>query len=785
VLPILTIIKVLCSTVYFALMPPFYRSILIIFLIQSGEGLFAQAKNKPGITLSIHKATGPIALDGKLNEDSWKSADMATNFFLNYPVDTAAAPFQTEARLTFDENALYVSFVCYDDKRPNVVQSLRRDFEFSTNDHVGVYMGPYNDGINGFFFGISPEGVQREGTIAAAGADDNSYSSNWDNKWYSKVIKYEDRWVAELMIPFKSFRYKNDAMEWNITFLRNDVKRNQRSSWVATPIQFIAASFAYAGKLIWQDPPPKQSINVSLIPFLAGSTAADRSSAPTTHSNDFQAGLDAKVAVTPSLNLDLTVNPDFSQVEVDRQVINLTRFEFQFPERRQFFLENNDLFERMGFPSARPFFSRRVGLASDSSISNPTLRRVPIEFGARLSGSINKKWRMSLLNMQTKETLLIGLPTQNFTVAALQRNFWKQSNIQFSFVNKESLGVSSVGDSLKFFNRDLYKKRFNQDGSFNKVLNVYNRTATVDVEMRSNDNVWYTSVYYGFSMDNFNIGSNQTGGGFAQYTKRHFQSFFGHVFNQKNYNAEVGFVPSQRVYPGWSNTFASFYGTLYPKNSSIATMGPTLDLVINHIPSGLITDKNASVGYRINFLNTATVTAAYNYTFQELTNKFNPIDETKYTNFQIGEIYNWNNYAVTFQSDQRKVFRYQVGGSVGGFYNGNLTSLNGELNYRYQPYGSVSVRFDYNDLKFPGNYGQERLFLLSPRFDLTFTRSIFFTTFVQYNSLRDNINLNARLQWRYQPASDFFIVYTENYLPSTFGSKNYSLVFKLTYWLNL
>ncbi len=754
-------------------------------MIHTGASLFAQTKNKPGMTLGIRKATGPIVLDGKLNEPDWQAAELASNFFLNYPVDTAAAPFQSEARVTFDDHALYVSFVCYDDQRPNVVQSLRRDFDFSTNDHIGIYLGPYNDGINGFFFGITPEGVQREGTVAAAGAEDNSYSSTWDNKWYSKVVKQQDRWVAELMIPFKSFRYKNEAREWNITFLRNDVKRNQISSWIATPIQFIPASFAYAGKLVWQDPPPKQSINISLIPFVAGSTAADRTTEPTTRSNDLQPGMDAKVSVTPSLNLDLTVNPDFSQVEVDRQVINLTRFEFQFPERRQFFLENSDLFERMGFPSARPFFSRRIGLASDSSRTSPTLKRVPIEFGARLSGSINKKWRISLLNMQTKETLSLGLPTQNFTVAALQRNFWKQSNIQFSFVNKESLGINSFADTTKFFSRDLIKKRFNSDGSFAKVLNVYNRTATVDVELRSSDNVWYSSVYYGFSMDNFNTTQTQTGGGFAQYTKRHFQTFFGHTFNQKNYNAEAGYVPSQSVYPGWANTFASFYGTLYPKNSRIATMGPTLDLALNNIPSGLITDKTAAVGYRINFLNTANINASYNYTFQALTNSFNPIDDNKYTNFKNGEVYTWHAYSLNYQSDQRKVFRYTLGTVLGGFYNGELSNVNGELNYRYQPYGSVSVRFDYNDLRLPDNYGQQKLLVVSPRFDLTFTRTIFFTTFIQYNTLRDNINLNARFQWRYKPASDFFVVYTENYIPSPFGSKNYSLVFKLTYWLNL
>ena len=147
---------------------------------------------------------------------------------------------------------------------------------------------------------------------------------------------------------------------------------------------------------------------------------------PAVQNSDLQVGFDAKVAVTPSLNLDLTVNPDFSQVEVDDQIINLTRFEFRFPERRQFFLENSDLFDLAGFPGARPFFSRRIGLARDSL---GLLQQVPISFGARLSGSLSEKWRLNIFNMQTKEETSIGLPAQNYTVAAIQRNFGAQSNI--------------------------------------------------------------------------------------------------------------------------------------------------------------------------------------------------------------------------------------------------------------------------------------------------------------------------------------------------------------------
>ena len=334
-----------------------FFSLILLFSCVEAERAFAQTKNKAGTGLAITKAKSAIVADGILNEEDWKVAAVATDFFLNYPVDSLPPSFQTEVRLTYDDNFFYLSFVCYDDDRPNVVQSLRRDYEWSLNDNVGVYMDPFNDFTNGFYFNITPYGVQREGVMSGGGADPEGYNPNWDNKWYSSVKRLEDRWIAELAIPFKSFRYNRNQTEWNLNFVRQDLKRNQVSSWIAAPIQFFPSSMAFSGKLQWQSPAPHAGTNISLIPYAVTALSKDNEKQTTDHTPN--AGFDAKVAITPSLNLDLTVNPDFSTVEVDRQVINLTRFEFQFPERRQFFLENSDLFSAPGFTSiSQPFFKK-------------------------------------------------------------------------------------------------------------------------------------------------------------------------------------------------------------------------------------------------------------------------------------------------------------------------------------------------------------------------------------------------------------------------------------------
>jgi hypothetical protein len=224
---------------------------------------------------------------------------------------------------------------------------------------------------------------------------------------------------------------------------------------------------------------------------------------------------------------------------------------------------------------------------------------------------------------------------------------------------------------------------------------------------------------------------------------------------------------------------------MYPKAAGIIRMGPSLDVSHTYIPTGGLADRNYGLEYGIAFSNASQMGLSINYVFQQLTLDFNPIDASRYTPFRSGETYDWTAFSLGYASNPRKVFTYLVEATMGGFYNGNNFNLSGELNYRYQPYGNVSLRFDYNDLRLPGDFGQEKLFLVGPRIDLTFSDKIFLTTFIQYNNLLDNINLNARLQWRYQPASDIFLVYTENYLPGNLFSKNRALVFKATYWLNI
>jgi hypothetical protein len=735
---------------------------------------FAQ-KNAPGVDFLVKKASDEIKIDGSLEENSWKSSQKGKDFWVARPIDSIAPANPTYFYITFNDEFLYIAFECMSEKRVPIVESLKRDFDYGPNDNVGIYLNTYNDFTNGFYFNITPYGVQREGTVANAGISDDDYSSFWDNKWYSAVKQYEDRWIAELAIPFKSIRY--NIGDWNFNVLRNDVARNQMSSWIATPVQYLPGAFQNSGRMIWEQPLPKPGMNISFIPYV---TSEANSSINESSNYKINAGFDAKIAVTPSLNLDLTVNPDFSNVEVDRQVINLTRFEVNFPERRQFFLENTDLFSTPGFGETRPFFSRRIGLAEDT-LGN--LAKVPIVYGARLSGKLGEDWRIGVMNLQTREEEKLGLPDQNYTVAVVQRQIFKRSNFDLVFINKQSLGLDKY-DSNKYYNSSLLRNKI-ENGDTTLAFNKFNRVIGGDFNLFTKSNRWNSDVYYFKSLDNFNQNDNYAFGAFVGYFSRNLTIYAGHENLGKNYNAESGYVPQMQVYPGYANGFLQLENPIYPKSTRIVNFRPGYGYNFTMTPDGKVTDQTFSADFGMTFSNTSGLGISYARIFQVLPGAFNPLFPKQEIAFQAGEEYSWYEWSFGFNSDTRKLFNWDAGLLYGTYYSGERINVNAALRYRVQPYGSIALSADYNDIKLGPPYGSAVFLLLSPRLDFTFTDKLFLTTFVQYNSRFDNINLNARFQWRFKPASDFFVVYTENYFPEGLLSKNRALVLKLTYWFNL
>jgi hypothetical protein len=706
--------------------------------------VFAQKKNEK-YQLEIRKANSPIIIDGVIDEKVWQEATIATDFNMVLPMDTSRAKVRTDVRMTYDESNIYIIAECFNGKEgPNMVESLRRDWGFLKNDNFVVFIDPFNDLTNGFAFGANAVGAQWDGLLFEGGKTDLS----WDNKWTSAVKNYADKWVFEAAIPFKSIRYKKGITQWGINFSRNDLKTTEKSAWAPVPRQFPTSSEAYSGNLMWDNAPPTEGANVSLIPYVLGGVVKDfEGQKESVYRKEI--GGDAKIAVTSSLNLDVTLNPDFSQVEVDRQQLNFDRFELNFPERRQFFLENGDLFGNFGYANIRPFFSRRIGL------------NVPIQFGARLSGRINEKWRVGLMDMQT-DRIGDNLPKQNFAVLAVQRKVLARSNIGFLMVNKESLGYNSSDSSAKKYSD-------------------YNRNVGVEFNLASSNNIWTSKVFFMKSFTPNSAGNEITHAANLQYSGKKWNLGWQHEYVAANYNAEVGFVPRT----GYIKLNPQVTRLFFPKLGFVLTHAINFGTTQYFTESFSKADDETYLAYSPTFRNRASATLWVAHNYVKLFKSFDP---TYFTGALIGEgtTHAWNAFGTEFISKPQSVFTYQFSSRYGGFFaNGTRLSLTTELGYRFQPYVSLVMSASYNDIRLPEPLKDTKFWLIGPRIDLTMTNKLFFTTFIQYNEQQKNVNLNTRFQWRYKPASDLFIVYTDNYLPAPFNVKNRSLVLKLNYWWNI
>jgi hypothetical protein len=718
----------------------------IIFLLVLLSIPSVAQKINESYQLKLHRLSGDIRIDGVM-EEVWNETDAAKDFYAVLPMDTSFAKVRTEVRMAYDDHNLYMIAVCYLAlPGPNMVESMKRDFIFGKNDNFLLFMDTFDDQTNGFSFGANAAGAQWDGIMYEGGKVDLS----WDNKWSSEVKNYPDRWIFEMAIPFKTIRYKKGIMKWGINFSRLDLKTTEKSAWAPVPRQFPTASLAYSGNLVWDQPPPAPGANISIIPYTLGSIKKNYEKNEATK-HDVEFGGDAKIALTSSVNLDLTVNPDFSQVDVDRQVTNLDRFELFFPERRQFFLENGDLFANFGYANVRPFFSRRIGLG------------VPIQFGTRLSGKLNKDWRIGAMDIQTDGIDSINLPKQNFAVIAIQRRVFARSNIGAIFINKQSINYTPSSDPTL------------------TTYSQYNRNIGLEYNLASSNNLWTGKALALKSYSPDKKGDDFTHAANLQYFSRQWQISGQYEYVGKNYHAEFGYVPRK----GYLKVNPSVGYLFFPKKTIILSHGPTAYTTHFFNTDYKQTDNETIAMYRLNFRKQSVFVAWAGHAYVKLLNPFDPTN-TGIDTLATGSEHSWYAWGMDFISKPQSVFTYAFSSRYGGYYeNGTRLNLAADVGYRIQPYASLLVSASYNEIRIREPWGKRTFWLVGPRLDITLTNKLFFTAFAQYNEQQKNTNLNTRLQWRYRPASDLFIVYTDNYFPETGAVKNRALVVKFTYWWNI
>ena len=732
-----------------------YISLLLPF-IQVGAQPLDAAYLQSNFKLHITKTSGPIKLDGDFNEAVWKEAESAGAFHKKYPTDIGAPKKKTIVQVCYDSKFIYFAITAWDSGKA-LIQSLKRDIGHDGNDGVGITLDPGNEKTNGFFFTINALNAQSDDQLKIG---DEMPTWSWDSKWFSETKIFPDRWTAEIAIPFKSIRYSAEKLTWGINFVRSDPKSNEYSTWTPVPVNFKSMNLGFTGALIWKEPPPKTGSNWVFLPYLTGGLSTDRENGTETKAT-FNGGFDGKLALTSSLNMDVSVNPDFSQVEVDQQVTNLTRFNIFLPERRTFFLENADLFADYGIPPIRPFYSRKIGLDQDGN-------RIPIIMGARVTGNISNSTRIGFMDMQTGAQ--DGYRPENYMATSVSHRVLKRSVIKAYFLNRENFITSSEKEA--------------------NPLNAYGRNAGTEFNYINSTGKWNVWAAYHHSFKQNIKKDNQYMNTGFQFTNRHWGIVTDMGSVGTNYYTDMGFVARIDNYDALKDTvvrmgFKQLYNEityrLFPEKGKVVQHEINLTTFVVLNPDYTHNETNLEASYNINFRNTSGI---------EITGTHNRVDMLYPTSFTEGTPlpvgkYDFQQLELSYQTDFRKPVNVSVRLAGGEFYNGNYQSVRTVLGIRHQPHLNIALQAEYNRIELPGAYGSTKLVLIAPRIEWNFNTRLFWTTFIQYNTQRNNFNINSRLQYRFRPMSDLYVVYTDNYFVTpVITNKNRALVFKLSYWIN-
>jgi len=732
------------------------KKLLLLTALFTVSICFSQrVKNK---TVHVKYISEQITVDAVLDEAAWSLAKPATNFWQHFKTDTLQAKQQAEIKMLFDDKNLYIGIKVYSSSDEYIIPSFRRDFSARANDNITLMFDTFSDGTNAFLFGSNAFGVKREMLLSGGGSNIRGFNMAWDTKWECEAKIHEGHYIIEWTIPLSSFKYREGETKWRFNSYHFDTKDNEHNTWINIPQNQYIFSLAYMGDMIFEKPLGKSKSPISIIPFI--NTLVSKDYETDESSYDFKIGGDAKFTIGNSMNLDLTFNPDFSQVEVDQQVTNLTRFEISLPERRQFFIENSDLFGDFGNNrDANPFFSRRIGIGSDldgNSIENDIIA------GVRLSGKVNNNLRIGILNMQTAEDIANEIPTTNNTVLTLQQKLFSRSNLSVMFINKQAT----------------------KDYDFVANEDKYNRVLGIDYNLASEDNTWVGKYFFHKSFSPDVNSKDISTGASTEYFSRNWNIRISGVYIGDNFRSDLGFIRRTDIF----KISPQVQRTFWPKKGRIQKYSLTVTPFILWKPELNFENSDYTIfsRWQVDFNNTSQFEIMMFNRFTHLYDEFDPTGTDGAIPLQADKDYYYTSFDLRYNSDMRKKLSYSLRPSFGKFYNGEKYSLKAKLSLRLQPYFTTSIQVNYDKINLPDPYPDAEIWLIGPRVDVTFNKKLFWATFIQYSTQQDNFSVNTRLQWRFAPLSDLFIVYNDNYFTdNVFAPRVRSFNVKLTYWLNI
>jgi len=689
------------------------------------------ARPDPQGRLSIRATSTPtpFRIDGKLDEPAYSGVEPVSEFIQMEPAGGRPASEKTEVWVFFDQQNLYVAMRAWE-SRPELVvaNEMRRDSNnIRMGDCIGFSLDTFHDGRNAYQFEVNPLGARTDGQST----NERQYNSDWNPVWDLAVGQFDGGWTVEAAIPFKSLRYQPGAAQvWGFNARRNNKWKNEIAFLARIPPAFGIGRGSFAASLFPTltgiDAPPG-SKNLEIKPYAIADLTTDRAASPAIENDpNGDIGLDVKYGVTQSLTADFTYNTDFAQVEADEQQVNLTRFSLFFPEKREFFLENQGMFgfgassvSIGGQPSGDTpllFYSRRIGLNQGLS--------VPILAGGRLTGRAGR-FSIGAIGIGTRDAPAARASSTNFGVLRLRRDVLRRSSIGL-LATTRSVTQSGTGSN------DAY----GIDGTFaffaNLGFNAYwakTRTTGLDGSDTSyRTQMEYAGDRYGVQLDRLVVGDN--------------------------FNPEVGFVRRDNVRESVGQLRFS------PRPASIRSVRKFSGIgTFTHIEDqrrGQLQTQTADGEFAIELQNSDRLSVGLTNNFERLTQPFAIPPAAR---IPVGE-YRFTVARAAYLFGQQRPLSGNLAVERGGFYNGERTSMAfTRTRVNLTPRFSLEPSISINWIDLPS--GPFTTTLAGSRITYTMTPLMFASALVQYNSSTRRASTNVRLRWEYRPGSELFVVYND------------------------
>jgi hypothetical protein len=675
----------------------------------NAQTIFPPLNKSDKLRIEAVKAIHEIRIDGKLTDEDWSRCIAVKNFVQSQPNQGKPASFDTEVKILYDNKNIYIGAICSNPGNKIFVQDLRRDFLYSNNELFGVFLDPFQNVQNPVpSFLVTPYGTQRDLLIY----DDRIYDLNWDAVWQAKSFITDSLWSTEIAIPWSTLQYPSDSTTWGINFNRNIRSLNEITGWSQWPMAYTVGRMSYAG-IVTNLHPPKSRANIRIQPYgLLNATKTNQEK--TTIKGE--AGGEIKWLINTNTTLEGTVNTDFAQADVDKQVINLKRSSVFFPEKRQFFLENANLFAIGQDGIIQPFFSRRIGLDDNG---NP----LPINGGLRFIHQTGKRAIGAMfINQSDKDTST----TSWFGVIRGQQN----------------VGTKGRVGALAAYKYDEITR------SSNLVLSV--------------DGFWHASEpLYIRPMLSATLPTNGVKGGFAffnelSYVKNKILLNWLETIVTDGYASKTGFLARNNFINSRFESDFTFLTHWF--NNRIRYFTPSIIADIFHTASDReLQEINITVTpFKIATLKSTTLSVSFLPSRQKLSYLFQPVPDVSIS----PGTYNFTQLNFNLSTNLSAPYSFIADATIGKFYSGKLNSYS--LSARFVPIAKLSAIITYTYNRFYDFLPDRKVVethLVAPELRLSINPKMQITGFYQYNTVSNLGGLNMRFAWEYKPLSFVYVVF--------------------------